>query len=100
MISRIRLDAFGRTAAEVEATLYDHADEIEKLLGVPTAHGECHIERTLAVPVDTVCDWSGRLLLHPDISTQPLVVAGTNAANAKVTWTNIPPDNARNFSVT
>jgi hypothetical protein len=69
MISRIRLDAYGPTADHVERTLYPHADQIEKLLGVGVSRGECVIERQLEEPFDSPFTFKGRLILHPDIST-------------------------------
>lgn len=67
MISRIRLDAYGTTADEVERTLYPHADEIEKLLGVSVARGACVIERNLNEPEESVFAFQGRLVLHPEL---------------------------------
>lgn len=71
MISRIRLDAYGKTADEVERTLYPHADEIERILNVFVSRGECVIERQMKEPDDSIYAFSGRLTLHPDTSTNP-----------------------------
>lgn len=68
MLSRIRLDAYGGSADEVERTLYPHAAEMERLLGVSVSRGECVIERQVDEPEDGPFAFRGRLLLHPDIS--------------------------------
>jgi len=68
MISRIRIEAFGATADEVERTLYPHADEFEKVIGEKgLLRGECVIERDLAAP-DGPYAFKGRLLLYADTS--------------------------------
>lgn len=72
MISRIRMDAYGNSPGDVSNTLYPHADEIEKLLGVPVSRGEFVVERCLEEPDDSVFAFKGRLILHPDISTTAL----------------------------
>lgn len=71
MISRIRLDAYGKSPEDVANTLYPHADLIEgpAVLGVPVSRGECVIERQLGEPEGSAFAFRGRLVLHPDIST-------------------------------
>lgn len=71
MISRVRLEAYGTTADEVERTLYPHADQIEELLNVQCSFGECVIERQLEEPDDCVYAFKGRLVIHPDTSENP-----------------------------
>lgn len=87
MISRIRLEAFGSTADEVERTLYPHADEFEKVIGEKgLMRGECVIERDLAVPEGPYA-FKGRLLLYADTS---LPIAGNTAniaSNTSITMT-------------
>lgn len=68
MISRIRLDAYGRTPGDVSETLYPHADYIEEMLGVGVSRGEFVVERNLEEPEESVFAFKGRLILHPDIS--------------------------------
>lgn len=87
MISRIRIEAIGVTADEVERTLYPHADEIEKLLGVTVCRGECVIERDVAVPDGGFSAFTGRLLLYPDVSPK-LAGTASNTAGASVTVTS------------
>ncbi len=90
MISRIRLDAFGRTPDAVSETLYPHADLIEKMLGVDVCRGECVIERQLAEPEGSLFAFKGRLLLLPDISEacEADYVEGTSATTtSEVTFT-------------
>lgn len=67
MISRIRIEAYGHSADEVERTLYPHADLFEHVLGVSVNRGECVIERAQDYPDDSVFAFKGRLVLHPDI---------------------------------
>lgn len=56
------------TPDEVQRTLYPHADEFERVLGVGVSRGECVISRNLTYPEDSVFAFEGRLILHPDIA--------------------------------
>lgn len=76
-ISRIRLDAYGTSAGICAQVLHDHAAHIERLLGVSVSRGQEVIERQLAEPADSMFAYSGRLLLHPDISTPTTIPAPT-----------------------
>ncbi len=67
MISRIRIEAFGPSAAEVEHALlvaYAHFNEVLELDAMP---GEQVIERDVAAPHGTRHAFSGRMILHPDV---------------------------------
>jgi hypothetical protein len=77
MLTRIRLDALGYTAEEVERTLYPHADKIEKLIGRGISRGECVIERDVVEPDDSKFAWKGRLVLHVDIQPGFTVTSST-----------------------
>lgn len=68
MISRIRMDAYGRAAEDVANVLENHAKLIEEMLGVSVCFGEQVIERQLDAPRDSALAWRGRMNLHPDIS--------------------------------
>lgn len=76
MISRIRVEAFGATAAEVEATLQAAArviyrsfdDTLPEAEPAWPADGETHIERDLAEPLGTATAWKGRMLLHLNVA--------------------------------
>lgn len=72
MISRIRMDAYGRSPADVADTLYPHADLIEEMLGVSVGRGEFVVERNLAEP-DGVFAFKGRLILHPSLNFDDMV---------------------------
>lgn len=74
MLTRVRLEARGASATEVELILYPHAEHIERLLNVTVGRGECVIERDRAEP-DGPFAWKGRLVLHPDMSDEPLTLA-------------------------
>lgn len=68
LISRVRLDAFGRSAAEVEATLLDYATRSDMAAERQScAYGECVIERNLLEEWGDSYSWKGRFVLHPDI---------------------------------
>lgn len=100
MISRIRLEAFGATADEVERTLYPHAEEIEKLLGRPVSYGQCVIERKLDEPSGSRFAFEGRLILHPDISLgikkiSNLTLTGTGGGTAGITISKCTPSSSR-----
>ncbi len=85
MLTRIRLDAVGYTADDVERTLYPHADLIDKLLGREMARGECVIERDTNERPDTAGAWKGRLALYMPLSEPGVTVTVTgNASNAIV----------------
>jgi hypothetical protein len=68
MISRIRLDAYGKSPGDVSDTLYPHADEIEKLIGREISRGEFVVSRNLKEPEGSFYAFEGRLVLHVDIS--------------------------------
>jgi hypothetical protein len=66
MISRIRIDAFGASAADVEHSLfvaYAHFNDALELNAMP---GEQVIERDLVEPHGTRHAFKGRMILHPD----------------------------------
>lgn len=67
-VSRVRIDVFGRTAAEVESTLLQfggRCDSASEAHGC--AYGECVIERNLQEEWGDYYSWKGRLVLHPNI---------------------------------
>lgn len=66
MISRIRFDAFGSTAAEVENWLRAAASQTNHDLALQSSFGEQVIERSLAEPEGSRFAFKGRLILHPN----------------------------------
>lgn len=68
MISRIRLNSYGSTAALCSQVLHDHANLIEEMLGVSVSRGEEVIQRSLAEPDGCDYAYEGRLTLHPDVA--------------------------------
>lgn len=76
MVSRIRLDAFGETAAAVEQALNTAAHKINEALEADAAlDGDMVIERSSAEPYGTRHAYRGRLSIHPD--TQETLAQGT-----------------------
>jgi hypothetical protein len=76
MISRIRIDAYGRTASDVEAQLLDFATACDEKVGASScAYGEMVIERQLEEPYGSDFAFKGRQLLHPSIGESPFVPA-------------------------
>lgn len=95
MISRIRIDAFGASAADVEHALftaYAHFNEVLELNAEP---GEQVIERDLPEPFGTRHAFKGRMILHPDVQEaaaqrkhverQALPVGVTTSSNVTLT---------------
>lgn len=98
MISRIRIEAFGASAAEVEATLHAAASVIYRSFDdtVPDAgeklipDGEQHIERDLVEPAGTVDAWKGRMLLHLNVASDSRQIGVLEAMGVEVSkfaWT-------------
>lgn len=86
MISRIRLEAFGVSAAAVEHTLHQAANSIdEHVFGSPAFswRGEQVIERAMEEPEGSRHAFHGRLLLHPD--TAEAVAEFPDGSSAKIT---------------
>lgn len=67
MISRIRIDAFGPTAAAVEHALFAAYARFNDVLELDAMPGEQVIERELAEPHGTRHAFKGRMILHPDV---------------------------------
>ena len=95
MLTRIRLDAIGHTADDVEQTLYPHAELIEqKVLGRGMSRGECVIERDVAEPDDSKFAWKGRLLLYIDLDSPPGFTVTSSTALGQVFATGSATTNA------
>jgi hypothetical protein len=66
MISRVRLEAYGRNAAAVEESLTNAADSLDdNLFASKSGRGEQVIERSQEEPDGSVFAFRGRLILHP-----------------------------------
>ena len=71
-ISKVRIEAFGTSAGEVQATLMEMGERCDAASEAPScSYGECVIEADLAVPWGSPYKWHGRLTIYPDIG-QPL----------------------------
>lgn len=75
MISRIRLEAFGATATDVERDLLGLAAKVSKLNvngNTPSdlMPGEQVIQRELNEPDGCRTAFSGRLILHPNVAEE------------------------------
>jgi hypothetical protein len=68
LVSRVRVDAFGRSASEVESTLLEYGKRCDMAAVRPScSYGECVIERNLNEEWGAEYSWKGRLVIHPDI---------------------------------
>lgn len=71
VVARVRIDVFGSSASEVEATLLAYGKRCDAAANRPScAYGECVIERNLAEEWGNHFSWRGRLILHPDVGTE------------------------------
>lgn len=71
-IARVRIDAYGESAGEVEATLLEYASRCDAASQASeVAYGECVIERNLDEEWGKTYSWRGRLILHPTIGSIP-----------------------------
>lgn len=72
VIARVRIDAYGTSAAEIEATLLEYATRCDMATERPSvSYGQCVIERNLEEQWGADYSWKGRLVLHPDIGMLP-----------------------------
>jgi hypothetical protein len=70
MISRIRLEGFGRSVEECNAVLERANQAINGSFPeeqLPMGEGERHIQRDLTEPSDSRHAYTGRLILYPNI---------------------------------
>ena len=83
LIARVRIDAVGKSAAEIEATLLEYASRCDGAMEVnECSYGECVIERNLEEQWGDSYSWRGRITLHPSIGSIP---KSSRAAAAVVT---------------
>lgn len=69
-VGRVRIDAFGESASEVEATLLEYAGRCDAATQASeVTYGECVIERNLEEQYGAPYSWRGRMILHPTIGT-------------------------------
>lgn len=66
-LTRVRLEADGHNAAEVEACLHKAATELEGHLQLESSWGEQVIERDVAEPMGHTA-FRGRMILHPNVA--------------------------------
>lgn len=82
-IARVRIDAYGESASEVEATLLEYASRCDAAMQASEcAYGECVIERNLEEQWGETYSWRGRLILHPTIGSIPSSERAANAVSA------------------
>lgn len=89
MVTRVRIEAQGGSAAEVEATLRLVADTLESIYGWIASRGEQVIERQMAEPEGHTAH-AGRLILHPNVASDSGQVEFLEKNGVKVTkpaWT-------------
>lgn len=95
MISRIRIEAHGRTMAEVEATLQAGAVIIRNAfehapIGAVAPDMEMHVERWVEMDRGTPMTFKGRAALHLDVQDTAEQVAVLGAHGVPVsTWATV-----------
>lgn len=90
MVTRVRIDADGATATEVEAVLRAVAEALEERYTWLAPLGEQVIERQLAEPEGATTAFRGRLTLHPNVASDSGQVEALAAQGVQVTrpyWT-------------
>lgn len=85
MITRIRIEAQGASAAEVESHLVAAADAIEEAISLDGVRGEQVILREMAEPEGTSTAFQGRLIVHPNVADDARQVAWLLGRVATVT---------------
>jgi len=96
MISRVRFEAYGPTAASVEQQLLEFASACDSAIGAAeTNYGEMVIERQLTEAYGSDYAFKGRQTLHPSIGIAPFVPAAVLAAQegSNVRLTKVSPEN-------
>lgn len=69
-VARVKIDVFGESAAEVEATLLAYGARCDAALqALSCSYGETVIERNLEERWGATYSWRGRMTLHPEIGT-------------------------------
>lgn len=68
MIFRVRVEAYGYSAADCENSLRKAADAMDVHLGLEASRGQQVIEKDAAEPEGSLFHFKGRLILHPNVS--------------------------------
>lgn len=73
LVARVRIDVFGKSASEIEATLLEYASRCDSASerGEVT-YGQCVIERNLDEQWGESYSWKGRLVLEPNNGVLPV----------------------------
>ncbi len=85
MVTRVRIDAEGATAGEVEAIFHAVAEALEERYGWLAAPGEMVIERQLAEPIGSHTTFSGRTTLHPNVASDSKQVEALEKQGVEIT---------------
>lgn len=82
-VARVQIDAYGESAAEVEATLLEYAERAGAgLQSRECSYGRCVIERNLEEAWGETYSWRGRLTLNPSIGSIESSQRATAALNS------------------
>ena len=92
MITRIRVEADGASAREVEEHLHAVANYLEPLLGGSMARGDQHIQQENGEPNGSRFAFQGRMTLHPDTSSDAPQIASLLERKVSVTVDKTPWD--------
>lgn len=69
MITRVRIEAQGASAAEVEATMVAAANVFDEGMRLQAIRGEQVIQREFSEPCGSPTAFSGRLVIHPNVAS-------------------------------
>lgn len=72
MIFRVRVEAYGYSAADCENSLRKAADAMDVHLGLEASRGEQVIEKDAGEPEGSLFHFKGRLILHPNVARDAL----------------------------
>lgn len=73
-VARVRIDAYGPSAGDVEWRLLDAASKIDSAIqSFETEYGQCVVERNLEEEWGAAYSWRGRLTIKPCLGREPFV---------------------------
>ncbi len=78
MVFRVRVEAYGYSAADCENSLRKAADAMDVHLGLEATRGEQVIEKDSGEPEGSLFHFKGRLILHPNVADSALQLRHPN----------------------
>lgn len=106
MITRIRIEGRGATAAEVEAHMNAIADALDEKFDLQSGRGGQFIQRDAKEP-DGYTAFTGKMTMYPNVASDSGQVAALSALGmnvsvlptAKSTWFSVSGDGFKDFRV-